>query len=273
MANQQSTAALDVCRDEQFQFGSRDHSVEVEQEEAITTPANQHGAARHSAMIPARYLRKTSIFATFRMGRPLDLGMAKTPSGSMDPSPAPTRSRISCGSWSSAARPSPEVGPSAAIPVWVCDVTHHPYDGDEGVAVTDDTSHEPATAGALEHVQVDNYEDAAELLLQLFVPDGQGHEAASIMNAVLAGGAWTGDFAVQCGDGHQNRVRITTPPVLHGGRVVAIVGLAEEATARTQDVDEPSAVGRLDFAAALAELDGLRTAMATRGTIEQAKGV
>ena len=110
-------------------------------------------------------------------------------------------------------------------------------------------------------------------VLQLFVPDGRGHEAATIMNVVLARGAWTGEFTVQCGDGHQKRVRITNSRVLRGGRVVAIVGLAEEATARTQDADEPSTAGRLDLAAALAELDGLRTAMATRGTIEQAKGV
>jgi ArsR family transcriptional regulator, zinc-responsive transcriptional repressor len=44
------------------------------------------------------------------------------------------------------------------------------YDGEEGVAVTDDASHEPATEGALEHVQVDNYEQAAELLRALSAP-------------------------------------------------------------------------------------------------------
>jgi DNA-binding transcriptional ArsR family regulator len=46
----------------------------------------------------------------------------------------------------------------------------HAYDGEEGEAVTDEASHEPAAAGALERVHVDSYEPAADLLRALSAP-------------------------------------------------------------------------------------------------------
>ena len=110
-------------------------------------------------------------------------------------------------------------------------------------------------------------------VMTLLVPPENSDEAASIMKAVTSGESWTGEFPVVCADGSTIRVRITDSPVIRDGEVVAVAGLAEPIDADAPHGGDASAHGLADLDWALAELDGLRTAMATRGIIEQAKGV
>lgn len=110
-------------------------------------------------------------------------------------------------------------------------------------------------------------------VMVLFVPGEELNHAMSIMDKVLAGQTWTGEFPVACANGTRKRVRITDSPLIRDGEVVGVVGLAEELPAESAAGRRASTDGLSDLARALAELDGLRTAMKTRGVIERAKGM
>ena len=64
-------------------------------------------------------------------------------------------------------------------------------------------------------------------VMKLFVAEANTAEAQSIMEKVLAGESWTGEFPVARADGTHISVRITDSPVIRDGQVVAVVGLAE----------------------------------------------
>lgn len=64
----------------------------------------------------------------------------------------------------------------------------------------------------------------------LVAPELQ-EQGAAIMAAVLAGRTWSGIFPVRCAGGRTLEVRITDSPLWLDGRVVGIVGAAEDVTA------------------------------------------
>lgn len=111
-------------------------------------------------------------------------------------------------------------------------------------------------------------------VMELFVHVEDAGVATEIMTQVTSGRSWTGEFPVRCAGGATKRVRLTDSPWYCDRELVGVVGLGEEVDAGAPATpDAPGAAARADLDAALAELDGLRTAMQTRGTIEQAKGI
>lgn len=62
----------------------------------------------------------------------------------------------------------------------------------------------------------------------LLVRSDEHDLAADIMRRVTAGRRWTGEFPVRAADGRTIRVRITNSPLVVDGRVVGVVGVAED---------------------------------------------
>ncbi len=69
-------------------------------------------------------------------------------------------------------------------------------------------------------------------VMELLVRPEDRELGGEIMTKVLAGQAWTGEFPVRCADGSTKRVQITDSPLVRDGRLVGVVGLAEDVTER-----------------------------------------
>ncbi len=69
----------------------------------------------------------------------------------------------------------------------------------------------------------------------LLVADGDLAEAEEIMSQVLGGQSWSGEFDVRHADGGIRTVRITDSPVFSDGRIIAVVGVAEDVTGIRRD--------------------------------------
>ena len=95
--------------------------------------------------------------------------------------------------------------------------------------------------------------------------------AEEIMATVLAGNRWSGHFRVRRKAGGTAVVRITDTPVREGGRVVGVIGVAED-LADDSSVDQVTVTGRIE-SKALQLADQMRQAMENRAVIEQAKGM
>ena len=65
----------------------------------------------------------------------------------------------------------------------------------------------------------------------LLVTDTDRTKSDEIMQQVVAGTPWSGDFDVPHADGRVRTVRITDSPVFRDGAVVAVVGMAQDVTA------------------------------------------
>jgi PAS domain S-box-containing protein len=63
-------------------------------------------------------------------------------------------------------------------------------------------------------------------VMELFVGADDRERAAEIMQEVLAGRSWSGDFSVRTADGAARLVQITDSPVVVDGTVVGVVGVA-----------------------------------------------
>ena len=108
-------------------------------------------------------------------------------------------------------------------------------------------------------------------VMQLLVEPVDQIPAEEIMATVLAGNRWSGHFRVRRKAGGTAVVRITDTPVREGGRVVGVIGVAED-LADDSSVDQVTVTGRIE-SKALQLADQMRQAMENRAVIEQAKGM
>ena len=108
-------------------------------------------------------------------------------------------------------------------------------------------------------------------VMQLLVEPVDQIPAEEIMATVLAGNRWSGHFRVRRKAGGTAVVRITDTPVREGGRVVGVIGVAED-LADDSSVDQVAVTGRIE-SKALQLADQMRQAMENRAVIEQAKGM
>ena len=108
-------------------------------------------------------------------------------------------------------------------------------------------------------------------VMQLLVEPVDQIPAEEIMATVLAGNRWSGHFRVRRKAGGTAVVRITDTPVREGGRVVGVIGVAED-LADDPSVDQVAVTGRIE-SKALQLADQMRQAMENRAVIEQAKGM
>lgn len=95
--------------------------------------------------------------------------------------------------------------------------------------------------------------------------------AAEIMSSVLAGHRWSGHFRVRCLGGATAVVRITDTPIIADGRVVGVIGVAQDVA--DDGATEAAAVTARIESKAVQLADQMRQAMETRSVIEQAKGM
>jgi len=79
-------------------------------------------------------------------------------------------------------------------------------------------------------------------VMELFVRPEDLADADGIMEAVLAGRTWTGEFRVRCGDGGTKRVRIIDVPLARDGTVVGVVGCARELEVSSDGAADDDAV-------------------------------
>ena len=78
-------------------------------------------------------------------------------------------------------------------------------------------------------------------VMELFVRPEDLADAGDIMQTVLAGRPWTGEFRARCGEGGSKLVRITDVPLVRDGLVVGVVGCAEEVAVKASTHDEHEA--------------------------------
>ena len=95
--------------------------------------------------------------------------------------------------------------------------------------------------------------------------------AEEIMSTVLAGHRWSGHFRVRRKGGATIEVRVTDTPIIDNGRVVGVIGVAENAS-DDPTADQAAVTARIE-SKALQLADQMRQAMETRAVIEQAKGM
>lgn len=69
-------------------------------------------------------------------------------------------------------------------------------------------------------------------VLDLLVGDDARAWAGEIMAAVVSGQTWTGEFPIRCAGGIVRRLLVTDTPLIEDGRVVAVMGVAEDVTER-----------------------------------------
>ena len=67
-------------------------------------------------------------------------------------------------------------------------------------------------------------------VMDLFVPTSATASAQQIMERVLGGQRWTGEFVVRTASGAERLVQITDSPLYDGGEVVGVLGVAEDVT-------------------------------------------
>jgi PAS domain S-box-containing protein len=108
-------------------------------------------------------------------------------------------------------------------------------------------------------------------VMQLLVEPVDQIPAEEIMATVLAGNRWSGHFRVRLKNGGTVVVRITDTPIIAGGRVVGVIGVAED-LAEDPSVDQVAVTARIE-SKALQLADQMRQAMENRAVIEQAKGM
>ena len=108
-------------------------------------------------------------------------------------------------------------------------------------------------------------------VMQLLVEPVDQIPAEEIMATVLAGNRWSGYFRVRRQAGDPAVVRITDTPIREGGRVVGVIGVAED-IADDPSVDQAAVAARIESKALLLA-DQMRAAMENRAVIEQAKGM
>ena len=108
-------------------------------------------------------------------------------------------------------------------------------------------------------------------VMQLLVEPVDEVPAAVIMETVRAGERWSGLFRVRRHGGSSVVVRVTDTPITEQGRVVGVIGVAEQAS---DDLFDGSLTVTPHIeSAALRLADQMRQAMETRAVIEQAKGM
>ena len=108
-------------------------------------------------------------------------------------------------------------------------------------------------------------------VMQLLVEPVDQIPAEEIMATVLAGNRWSGYFRVRRQAGDTAVVRITDTPIREGGRVVGVIGVAED-IADDPSVDQAAVATQIESKALLLA-DQMREAMEFRAVIEQAKGM
>lgn len=108
-------------------------------------------------------------------------------------------------------------------------------------------------------------------VMQLLVEPVDQIPAEEIMATVLAGNRWSGYFRVRRQAGDTAVVRITDTPIREGGRVVGVIGVAEDVT-DDPSVDQAVVTARIE-SKAVQLADQMRQAMEHRAVIEQAKGM
>ena len=108
-------------------------------------------------------------------------------------------------------------------------------------------------------------------VMQLLVEPVDQIPAEEIMATVLSGNRWSGHFRVHRKAGSAFVVRVTDTPIVEGGRVVGVIGVAEDLE-DDPSVDQAAVAARIE-SKALQVADQLRQAMEYRAVIEQAKGM
>ena len=108
-------------------------------------------------------------------------------------------------------------------------------------------------------------------VMQLLVEPVDQIPAEEIMATVLAGNRWSGYFRVRRRAGDTAVVRITDTPIRDGGRVVGVIGVAED-IADDPSVDQAAVTARIE-SKAVALADQMRQAMESRAVIDQAIGM
>ena len=108
-------------------------------------------------------------------------------------------------------------------------------------------------------------------VMELLVEPVDQISAEEIMSSVLSGHRWSGPFRVRCSGGAVIVVRITDTPISEHGRVVGVIGVAED-IAGDSSVDAAAVSERIESRSARLA-DQMRQAMESRAVIEQAKGM
>ena len=100
-------------------------------------------------------------------------------------------------------------------------------------------------------------------VMQLLVEPVDQIPAEEIMATVLAGDRWSGYFRVRRKAGGTAVVRISDTPIREGGRVVGVIGVAED-IADDPSVDQAAVTARIE-SKAVALADQMRQAMESAG--------
>ena len=108
-------------------------------------------------------------------------------------------------------------------------------------------------------------------VMELLVEPVDQISAEEIMSSVLSGHRWSGQFRVRRSGGAVIVVRITDTPISEHGRVVGVIGVAED-IAGDSSVDMAAVSERIEARSARLA-DQMRQAMESRAVIEQAKGM
>jgi PAS domain S-box-containing protein len=108
-------------------------------------------------------------------------------------------------------------------------------------------------------------------VMELLVEPVDLISAEEIMSSVLSGHRWSGQFRVRRSGGAVIVVRITDTPISEHGRVVGVIGVAED-IAGDSSVDAAAVSERIESRSARLA-DQMRQAMESRAVIEQAKGM
>ena len=108
-------------------------------------------------------------------------------------------------------------------------------------------------------------------VMELLVEPVDQISAEEIMSSVLSGHRWSGPFRVRCSGGAVIVVRITDTPISEHGRVVGVIGVAED-IAGDSSVDAAAVSEKIESRSARLA-DQMRQAMESRAVIEQAKGM
>jgi PAS domain S-box-containing protein len=108
-------------------------------------------------------------------------------------------------------------------------------------------------------------------VMQLLVEPVDQIPAEEIMATVLAGDRWSGYFRVRRKEGGTAVVRLSDTPIREGGRVVGVIGVAED-IADDPSVDQAAVTARIE-SKAVTLADQMRQAMESRSVIDQAIGM
>jgi hypothetical protein len=122
---------------------------------------------------------------------------------------------------------------------------------------------------ALHGLPADSTQASTEVLLQYLHPEDRTRTLAAITGACTEGRPFTVLTRIVRADGqHRTLVLVGEPETGADGQVTAVHGTAVDLTDCAQTGDVPDRTGALE-----AEVAQMRAAMASRATIEQAKGI